>query len=420
MNNKLIALFLIFVIISITPASAVEYADIQNDMDSLRYSQQHFGFWQCFKVMGKVFTLMKHALQINIFPMMERSKGVREGLKRENKNIQLERTTLLKYLSDKDRIEKTNQINELNTKKSNQDFKQINKIKSRINETKQINGSDNSTNDFNQVNGTQNSTMKSNNIQNIANNTQINNTAKVKADMVEAPEKAVSNVKDMKSKLSVKGLNVKIRYSVGSIDELKPNDIVQLIETSHGYIRYWIFNGINNNLTDNKAVSLYNGKTNVNLSLRIFKRAFTGIVMNLDGDYKVKIVNNIWGQRKKIYTLINEKNSLKDTGYVNLNLNKGYLNESGSTSNKLREEKTENELTEYDVLDEIYQIQKKTLEDSINKSERMKTIAGLLKGIKMVVFVSPNYWRFSRCFCCFARTVNIQNLLLLLLLLSLQ
>ena len=94
MKYKLIAVYLIFVIISITPASAVEYADIQNDIDSIKYSQQHFGFWESFKVMGKVFKLMKHVCQIKIFPIIKRSNGMREGVKIENKNKQLERTIL--------------------------------------------------------------------------------------------------------------------------------------------------------------------------------------------------------------------------------------------------------------------------------------------------------------------------------------
>jgi hypothetical protein len=74
MNQKIVAVFFIFVIISITPASAVEYSDIQNDIESIKYSQQHFGFFQCFKVMGKVYNLMKHVCQINISPLISESK----------------------------------------------------------------------------------------------------------------------------------------------------------------------------------------------------------------------------------------------------------------------------------------------------------------------------------------------------------
>ncbi len=362
MNNKLIAVFFIFVILSITPASAVEYADIQNDIDSIKYSQEHFGFFQCFKIMGKVFTLMKHVKQIDIYPLIKASKGMREEVKIENNNKQLERTTLLKYLKDKDRIVNPNQISPLNTKGSIQDLKQINKFKPPIKETNQINGTENSTKDSNQFNNTQNSTKNSNQIQSTNNKTQINNITKVKADIVEAPDQAVKHANDIKSKLNERGLRVKIRYSPGSIDELKSKDIVQLIETSHGYIKYWIFKGINENATDNKVVSLYNGKTDVNISLSLFKRAFTGIIMNLDGDHMVKVIPLWWskGNSMKVYRPVKQDKSL----------------------NKVGEEKTKNEdVTEYDVVDEIYKIQKKTLEDSINNSGRMKTIAGLLKGI---------------------------------------
>jgi hypothetical protein len=360
MNNKLIAVFLIFVIVSITPASAIEYADIQNDIDSIKYSQEHFGFFQCFKVMGKVFTLMKHVKQIDIYPLIKASKGMREEVKIKDKNKQLERTTLLKYLKDKDRIEKTNQINPLNTKKSFHDIKQINKFKPPIKETNQINGTENSTKEYNQVNNTQNSTKNSNQIQSTDNKTQINNITKVKADIVEAPDQAVKHANDIKSKLNERGLHVKIRYSPGSIDELKSKDIVQLIETSHGYIKYWIFKGINENATDNKVVSLYNGKTDVNISLSLFKRAFTGIIMNLDGEHMVKMVPIWWGKSIKVYRPVKQDKSL----------------------NKAGEEKTKNEdVTEYDVVDEIFKIQKRSLENSINNSGRMKTIAGLLKGI---------------------------------------
>ena len=366
MNQKIVAVFFIFVIISITPASAVEYSDIQNDIESIKYSQQHFGFWQCFKLMGKVFSLMKHVCQINIFPLISESKVDREKIKMKNKDGLLQRTALIKYLENKDRIEKINQINHINTQKTVKNNTQINEVKPRIKEYNPINGTENSTKDSNQVNDTQNSTTDSNQIQSTKNNSQINNTANVKEEMVEAPEQAVKHADQMISKLNEKGLHVKINNTHGSIDGLKLNDIVQLIE-SHGYIKYWIFKGINNNTTDNKVVSLYNGKSDVNISLRLFKRSFTGIVMNLDGDYKVKMFTTWWGKHVKMYTPIKDNNILKDT-------------QSEKNLLGLKNTETDN-LTEYDVVDEIYQIQKKTLEDSINDSGKKKVIAGLLKGI---------------------------------------
>ena len=306
MNQKIVAVFLIFVIISITPASAVEYSDIQNDIESIKYSQQHFGFWQCFKLMGKVFSLMKHVCQINISPLISESKVDREKIKIKNKEGQLQRTALIKYLANKDRIEKINQINLLNTKKPVKNNTQINKVKPRIKVSNPINGTENSTKDSNQVNETQNSTTGSNQIQSTDNNTQISNTTKVKEEMVGTPEQAVKHADQIKYKLKNKGLKVKINNTHGSIDVLKSNDIVQLIE-SHGYIKYWIFKGINNNTTDNKVVSLYNGKNDVNISLRLFKRSFTGIVMNLDGDHKIKKDFNYYVFHIKKYTQI-EKN----------------------------------------------------------------------------------------------------------------
>ena len=355
MNQKIVAVFLISVIISITPASAVVYSDIQNDIESIKYSQQHFGFWQCFKLMGKVFTLMKHVCQINISPIISESKVDREKIKIKNKERQLQRTALIKYLENKDRIEKINQINHLNTKKPVKNNTQINKIKPRIKVSNPINGTENSTKDSNQVNETQNSTTGSNQIQSTDNNTQISNTTKVKEEMVETPEQAVKHADQIKYKLKNKGLKVKINNTHGSIDVLKSNDIVQLIE-SHGYIKYWIFKGINNNTTDNKVVSLYNGKNDVNISLRLFKRSFTGIVMNLDGDHKIMKDFNYYVFHIKKYTQI-EKNLL---GQTNTETDK---------------------VTEYDVIDEIYQIQKKDLEDSIKVSGKNKVIAGLLKGV---------------------------------------
>jgi hypothetical protein len=365
MIQKIFAVFLIFVIISITPASAVEYSDIQNDIESINYSKQHFGFWQCFKVMGKVFNLMKHVCQINIFPIISESKVDREKIKIKNKEGLLQRTALIKYLEDKDRIGNINQINHINTNKPANNNIQINKVKPRIKAFNPINGTENSINNSNQINKTQNTTG-SNQVQSTDNITQINNTTNVKEGMIEAPEQAIKHADQMKAKLSGKGLHVKINNTHGSIDGLKLNDIVQLIE-SHGYIKYWIFKGINKNTTDNKGVSLYNGKTDVNISLRLFKRSFTGIVMNLDGDYKVKIDNTWWGQLKKKYTPIKDNNILKGTRSEN--------NVQGITNTETYK------VTEYDVIDEIYQIQKKNLEDSINDSGKKKVIAGLLKGI---------------------------------------
>jgi hypothetical protein len=367
MNQKIVAVFLIFVIISITPASAVGYSDIQNDIESIKYSQQHFGFWQCFKLMGKVFNLMKHVCQINIFPIISESKIDREKIKMKNKDGLLQRTALIKYLENKDRIETTNQINNINAEKTVKNNTQINKVKLRIKTSNPINGTGNSIKDSNQVNRTQNSTNGSNQVQSTDNNTQINNTANVKEEMVEAPEQAVKHADQIKSKLNDKGLHVKINNTHGSIDGLKLNDIVQLVE-SHGYIKYWIFKGINKNTTDNKAVTLYNGKTDVNVSLRIFKRSFTGIVMNLDGDHEVKMVSYCMGFiRIKKYTQIKDPNILKGTQSEN--------NLKGLTNTET------DKATEYDVVDEIYQIQKKTLEDSIKDSGKNKVIAGLLKGV---------------------------------------
>ena len=354
MNQKIVAVFLIFVIISITPASAVEYSDIQNDIESIKYSQQHFGFWQCFKLMGKVFSLMKHVCQINIFPLISESKVDREKIMIKNKEGQLQRTALIKYLENKDKIEKINQINLLKTKKPVKNNTQNNIVEPRIKVS-------------NPINETENSTTGSNQIQSTDNNTQISNTTKVKEEMVGTPEQAVKHADQIKYKLKNKGLKVKINNTHGSIDVLKSNDIVQLIE-SHGYIKYWIFKGINNNTTDNKAISLYNGKADVNVSLRMFKRSFTGIVLNLDGDHKVKMVSYCMGFiRIKQYTQIKDTNILKGTQSGN--------NLQGQTNTKT------DKATEYDVIDEIYQIQKKDLEDSINSSGKKKVIAGLLKGV---------------------------------------
>ena len=305
MNQKIVAVFLIFVIISITPASAVEYSDIQNDIVSIKYSQQHFGFWQCFKVMGKVYNLMKHVCQINIFPMISESKYAREQIRNENEDGLLQRTALIKYLEDKDRIENPNQINNLNTNKTDI-FKQIYKVKTRIKASNSINGTENSINDPNQIDKTQNSTTGSNQVQSTDDITQINNTTIVKEEMVGTPEQAVKHADQIKYKLKNKGLKVKINNTIGSIDGLKSNNIVQLIE-SHGYIKYWIFKGINKNTTDNKIVSLYNGKTDVKISLRLFKRSFTGIVMNLDGDHKIKKDFNYYFFHIKKYTPINRR-----------------------------------------------------------------------------------------------------------------
>ncbi|MFY9637879.1 MAG: hypothetical protein WAK14_03630 [Methanobacterium sp.] len=358
MNQKIVAVLLIFVIISITPASAVEYSTIQNDIESIKYSQQHFGFWQCFKLMGKVYDLMKHVSQIDISPLTSQSKVDREKIKIKNKERQLQRTALIKYLANKDRIENINQINHINTKKLVNNDIFINKVKPRIKESNPINGTENSINDSNQVNKTQNFTTGSNQVQRSDNITPINNTAIIKEEMVEAPEQAVKHADQIKSKLNEKGLKIKINNTHGSIDVLKSNDIVQLIE-SHGYIKYWIFKGINNNTTDNKVVSLYNGKTDVNVSLRLFKQSFTGIVMNLDGDYKIK---KPW--KEYMYHFFNIKK------YTQIEKNLQSLTNTET-----------DKATEYDVIDEIYQIQKKDLEDSINKSGSYKVYAGLLKGI---------------------------------------
>lgn len=396
MNQKIVAVFFIYVIISITPTSAVEFPDIQNDIESIKYSQQHFGFCQCFKLMGKVYKLMKHVCQINIFPIISESKSGREEIGKVSKDRLLQRTVLIKYLKEKDRIENQNQNNDVDTKITDK-IKQINKIKPHIKEFNVINETENSTKDSNQFNETQNSTTGSNQFKSTHNNTPISNTTKVIAEMVEAPVQAVNHANEIKSKLDKKGLHVKINNLHGSIEGLKLNDIVQLIE-SHGYIKYWIFKGINENVTDKKAVILYNGKTNVDINLRIFKRSFTGIIMNLDGDYQVKKVTNRIGQRIKIYTPIKDNQILKDTQSENNlvnksifpfqrafknkpNSNNSYLTESGFTPNKVGLNTENDDVTVYDVVDEIYQIQKETLEDSINNSDRIKAIAGLLKGL---------------------------------------
>ena len=232
--------------------------------------------------------------------------------------------------------------------------------------------------------------LSSNQIQSTENNTQINNTTNVKEEMVGTPEQAVKHADQMKYKLNEKGLHVKINNTHGSIDVLKLNDIVQLIE-SHGYIKYWIFKGINNNTTDNKVVSLYNGKSDVNISLRLFKRSFTGIVMNLDGDYKVKMFTTWWGKHVKMYTPIKDNNILKDT-----QSEKNLLGLTNTETDKL---------TEYDVIDEIYQIQKKDLEDSINRFWEEKGNCWTTQRYwNRFNHFRPNYWGYRSCFRCHIRS----------------
>ncbi len=178
--------------------------------------------------------------------------------------------------------------------------------------------------------------------------------------------------------------HVKINNTHGSIDVLKSNNIVQLIE-SHGYIKYWIFKGINKNTTDNKVVSLYNGKTDINVSLRLFKRSFTGIVMNLDGDYKIE---KDWKDYKYYFFHIKKYTQIEK-------------NLQGLTNTET------DKVTEYDVIDEIYQIQKKDLEASINRFWEYKGNCWTTKRYwNRIIHFRLNYFSYRCFFRCHDRTTD--------------
>ena len=81
--------------------------------------------------------------------------------------------------------------------------------------------------------------------------------------------------------------------------------------------------------------------------------------MNLDGDHKIE---KDWKDYKYYFFHIKKYTQIEK-------------NLQGLTNTET------DKVTEYDVIDEIYQIQKKDLEASIKDSGNKKVIAGLLKGI---------------------------------------
>jgi hypothetical protein len=234
-KNRILALFLIFVMVNFTPAFAIKMEQVANEAEDYNNeSQKEMGFFKKIGFMVKGFELIDKAKDANNNPQST------ENSTNEDIHRQLFKQTVMSEIQKKKLLDYRNNNTLNNSKISN-----VNGINNTINQTK--------------------------------GNEQVVNTI---------PEECFFDITCMINALRTKGINATQNLQQ-TIDTSLQGNIIQLIDEK-GNIRYAYIKSID--LKSGKIILLNDQNKELTISLKEFKKSFKGLTLKITSNITPGIV----------------------------------------------------------------------------------------------------------------------------------
>ena len=341
------AVFIIVLVINLTPACALNIAEVQNKanyVNNYTHADFWYKFWHFVELTNVFSTLLSDLIDTaNEVPSytqqgMEISKKAinhRNELDKENSDLKAlseyynNNPDKSNWINNSDEAETTNN-KDINTNNGLNNTQLSNKTN--LNYNSHNNSHNNHQNNIhnNTLNNAQNNSKYFTNKsahpskhrsivqgQNITKNEKINKT-NPKDQISNPPEKLFIHANQTKQQLKNDGINVNINNR--TITDLKQGDIVQII-SQNGYIKYMEYLGkLNHSENSINEIMLYSGDSKpLYINLLNFKKAYTGIILELSknnpGVTSEDVVYNIYTTKlNNLNKKISDFNSYKETG----------------------------------------------------------------------------------------------------------
>jgi hypothetical protein len=284
-------LFSIILVINLTPASALDMAGIQNNvnnLDNYAHSSFWYKFWHFFDFTNTMASLLSQIQDTaNELPshlqrgmeILPKALEDRRELDDRNKKLNL----LSKYYSN-DTI-KSNWANDPDETSDVENNVTNNKTSKNSNLTENINANKkmvqaaNIDSNSSNLSGNKSSNKDKLSSTKVVDEANIVNKTKntTKKNNPNPPKDVVDDAEYIKNQLKDEGIDVKVVHH--TIENLKKDDLVQLVDIQ-GFIKYMVYEG-NTTQDGNPAVMLYNGQYYQIITQHKFVAAYTGQVLEL-------------------------------------------------------------------------------------------------------------------------------------------